>query len=241
MWALISATVGTVLRLMREELGIVGKIASMIIGVVWAVATAFVVPAHPAHSGIPRRCRTMPAMAVTDITLGEILIDASTIATRVGELGAEISTAYAGIERPLVLLCVLKGSMFFTADLGRALSIPAEFDCIAVRSYGEGMVSSGNVELVKDVQTQLRDRDVLMVEDIIDTGRTTAFLFDHIARHRPRSLRLVSLLNKPERRERKVELHFTGFDVPDRFVVGYGLDVAELYRNLSDIRIVHEG
>jgi len=177
-------------------------------------------------------------MVVTALTLGEILLDATTIARRVAELGVEISARYADAEQPLVMVCVLKGSLFFTADLGRAMTIPVEFDCIGVRSYGSATVSSGTVELVKDLQTDVTGRDVLLVEDIIDTGSTTAFLIDHVSRHRPRSLRLVSLLNKPERRSREVVVDFKGFDIPDRFVVGYGLDHAERYRNLRDVRLV---
>ncbi len=177
-------------------------------------------------------------MAVTALRLGAVLIDAATISRRVGELGAEISTFYEGADDPLIMVCVLKGSLFFTADLGRAVTIPVEFDCIGVRSYGAATVSSGTVELVKDLQTQVTDRDVLLVEDIIDTGSTTAFLVGHVSRHRPSSLRLVSLLNKPERRSREVVLDFKGFDIPDRFVVGYGLDHAEQYRNLPEVRLV---
>ena len=179
-------------------------------------------------------------MAVSDLTLGDVLLDADTIARRVTELGAEISASYAGIDRPLIMVCVLKGSLFFTADLGRAMTIPVEFDCIAVRSYGHRTVSSGSVELVKDIQTPIGGRDVLLVEDIIDTGNTTSYLFGHLARHEPNSLKMVALLDKPTRRETEVPLAFRGFEIPNRFVVGYGLDHDERYRNLPDVRLVNE-
>jgi len=177
-------------------------------------------------------------MATSDPTPGEVLLDARTIAGRVAELGIEISASYGGIAEPLIMVCVLKGSLFFTADLGRAMTIPVEFDCIAVRSYGHRVVSSGSVELVKDIQTPIGGRDVLLVEDIIDTGNTTSYLFGHLARHRPRSLKLVALLNKPSRRETEVPIAFQGFEITNRFVVGYGLDHAERYRNLPDVRLL---
>ena len=166
---------------------------------------------------------------------GEALVEAAQIAERIGGLASEIAAAYPGLDRPLVMICVLKGSIFFTADLARAMTVPVELDFIAVRSY-QGTRSVGTVELVKDVGIDLHDRDVLLVEDIIDTGLTTSFLLDHIAHHRPRSLRLVALLDKQARRLREVHVDFTGFRIPDRFVVGYGLDVDERWRNLPDVR-----
>jgi hypoxanthine phosphoribosyltransferase len=175
---------------------------------------------------------------VADLRLAGTLISGDDIQRRIGELASEIDGVYAGADRPLVLLCVLKGSVLFTADLSRRLTVPVEYEFIAVRSYGHDTKSSGQVELVKDVGIQLRDRDVLMVEDIIDTGLTTHFLYEHIERHRPRSLRLVALLNKGAQRQRDVRIDFSGFEIPDRFVVGYGLDLAERYRNLPDIRLI---
>jgi hypoxanthine phosphoribosyltransferase len=167
---------------------------------------------------------------------GEVLLDGAQIAARIDELAAEIATTYANLVHPLVLVCVLKGSLFFTADLARALPIPVVIDFIAVRSY-QGTRSEGTVELVKDIGMPLGDRDVLLVEDIIDTGLTTSFLLDHIAHHHPRSLRLVALLDKQgKRRQRQINVDFTGFRIPDRFVVGYGLDVDERWRNLPDVR-----
>lgn len=169
----------------------------------------------------------------------DALLDAAQIAGRIGELAGEIAAAYPDLDRPLVLICVLKGSIFFTADLARALAIPIELDFIAVRSY-QGTHSVGTVELVKDVGIALHDRDVLVVEDIIDTGLTTSFLLDHLATHRPRSLRLVALLDKEAHRRREVRVDFTGFRIPDRFVVGYGLDVDERWRNLPDVRTMED-
>jgi hypoxanthine phosphoribosyltransferase len=171
---------------------------------------------------------------------GAALVEAARIAERILELAAEIDGAYADLADPLVLICVLKGSLFFTADLARALRVPVMIDFIAVRSY-QGTRSGGRVELVKDVGVDLNDRDVLVVEDIIDTGLTTAFLLDHIASHRPRSLRLVALLDKQARRQRDVHVDFIGFRIPDRFVVGYGLDVDERWRNLPDVRTMEDG
>ena len=170
---------------------------------------------------------------------GEPVVGAAQIAERVAGLAGEIDAAYAGIEQPLVLICVLKGSLFFTADLARALRVPVIIDFIAVRSY-QGTEPAGTVELVKDVGINLRGRDVLVVEDIIDTGLTTSFLLDHLASHRPRSLRLVALLDKRARRRREVGVDFTGFSVADRFVVGYGLDLDERWRNLPDVRAADE-
>jgi hypoxanthine phosphoribosyltransferase len=171
---------------------------------------------------------------------GDAVVGAAEIAERVRGLAAEIDAAYAALAQPLVLVCVLKGSLFFTADLARALRVPVMIDFIAVRSY-LGMQSSGTVELVKDVGMSLQDRDVLVVEDIIDTGLTTAYLLDHLAAHRPRSLRLVALLDKRARRRREVPVDFTGFAIADDFVVGYGLDVEERWRNLPDVRTLDGG
>ena len=168
---------------------------------------------------------------------GDVVVSAARIADRVSGLASEITEQYHGIERPLVLICVLKGSVFFTSDLARALTLPVVMDFIAVRSYA-GTQSGGTVELVKDVGMSLQGRDVLLVEDIIDTGLTTSFLLDHLSHHRPRSLRLVALLDKRAHRLREVHVDFTGFVIPDRFVVGYGLDVDELHRGLPDVRVL---
>jgi len=176
---------------------------------------------------------------VGDLTVGGVLIDEAAIQHRVDELAAEVDAAYSALDQPLVLICVLKGSILFTADLARALTIPVELEFVACRSYGDATTSSGTVELVKDVSMTLRDRDVLMVEDIIDTGLTTSFLRRHLATHHPRSLRLVSLLDKRSHRMREVQIDFRGFDIPDNFVVGYGLDLAQQHRNLRAIHVVN--
>ena len=180
---------------------------------------------------------TLDVTQVNELTVGGVLIDDAAIQRRVGELAAEIDAAYPVLEQPLVLICVLKGSILFTADLARALTVPVEIEFVACRSYGDATTSSGTVELVKDVSMTLQDRDVLMVEDIIDTGMTTSFLRKHLSTHHPRTLRLVSLLDKRSRRIRPVEIDFRGFEIPDHFVVGYGLDLAQRHRNLRAVHI----
>jgi hypoxanthine phosphoribosyltransferase len=172
--------------------------------------------------------------------LGETLITAEEIRRRIAALGVEIDAHYSGAERPLVLVCVLKGSLIFTADLARALTVDVEMDCVAVRSYGDDTVSSGRVGLVHDVSTALGGRDVLLVEDIVDTGGTTNFLLERMAAEAPRSLRLVALFDKVSRRRRPVRVDWRGFEIADHFVVGYGLDHAGRYRNLPDLHVLVE-
>jgi hypoxanthine phosphoribosyltransferase len=172
------------------------------------------------------------------LKLGRELISAKSIQQRVGELAEEISRDYVGSARPLILLSVLKGSVCFATDLSRSLTVPVNFDYVAVSSYGSGTESSGVVQLLKDLSMEVTGRDVLMVEDIIDTGLTTSFLFEHVQRHRPASLKLCVLLNKEERRVKPVPISYKGFDIPNAFVVGYGLDYDELYRNLSAVHIL---
>ncbi len=170
--------------------------------------------------------------------LGRQLITADAIQRRVRELAEEISRDYAHAERPVVLLSVLKGSVCFATDLSRSLTIPVNFEYVAVSSYGSGTESTGVVQMLKDLTMEVTGRDVLMVEDIIDTGLTTSFLFEHVQRHRPASLKLVVLLNKEERRIKPVPIAYKGFDIPNQFVVGYGLDYDELYRNLPAVHIL---
>jgi len=153
-------------------------------------------------------------------------------------MAAAISKDYAAIQRPLILLSVLKGSVCFATDLSRSITVPVNFDYVAVSSYGAGTESSGHVQLLKDLTMDVDGRDVLMVEDIIDTGLTTSFLFEHVQRHQPASLKLAVLLNKEERRVRPVPIAYKGFDIPNHFVVGYGLDYDELYRNLEAVHIL---
>ncbi len=180
-------------------------------------------------------------MATPTATLGEVLVDSEAIRVRVAELAAEIDTHYGAAERPLVLLCVLKGALIFTADLVRQLRSAVEIDCIALSSYGARTQGPGKIALVKGVTTDLAGRDVLIVEDIVDTGHTVAFLQRHLAGLGARSVRLVSLLDKTSRRVREVPIDWGGFVIPDRFVVGYGLDHDERYRNLADVRVLDIG
>ena len=166
------------------------------------------------------------------------MVSADAIQRRVREMAAEISRDYARVDQPLILLPVLKGSVCFATDLSRHLEVPVNFDYVAVSSYGSGTESSGHVQLLKDLTMDVAGRDVLMVEDIIDTGLTTAFLFEHVQRHRPASLKLSVLLNKEERRIKPVPIAYKGFDIPNQFVVGYGLDYNELYRNLTAVHVL---
>jgi hypoxanthine phosphoribosyltransferase len=172
------------------------------------------------------------------LKLGRELISADAIQRRVREMAGDISRDYQAIERPLILLSVLKGSVCFATDLSRHLTVPVNFDYVAVSSYGSGTESSGHVQLLKDLTMDVTGRDVLMVEDIIDTGLTTSFLFEHVQRHRPASLKLCVLLNKEERRIKPVPIGYKGFDIPNEFVVGYGLDYDELYRNLIAVHVL---
>lgn len=153
-------------------------------------------------------------------------------------MAEEISRDYAAVSQPLILLSVLKGSVCFATDLSRYVTVPVNFDYVAVSSYGSGTESSGHVQLLKDLTMDVAGRDVLMVEDIIDTGLTTSFLFEHVQRHKPSSLKLAVLLNKEERRLVPVPIAYKGFDIPNYFVVGYGLDYDELYRNLTAVHIL---
>jgi hypoxanthine phosphoribosyltransferase len=169
-------------------------------------------------------------------TLGEVMVDSASIRVRVAELAAAIDAHYGDADRPVVLLCVLKGALIFTADLARQLSIAVEIECIAVSSYGTRTESPGEILLVKGATGELAGRDVLIVEDIVDSGHTVAFLQRHLAGLGARSVRLVTLLDKASRRVREVCVDWSGFVIPDRFVVGYGLDHGERYRNLVDVR-----
>jgi hypoxanthine phosphoribosyltransferase len=166
------------------------------------------------------------------------LFDAATIAGRVRELAAEIDAAYQGIERPLLMVGVLRGSFVFLADLVRAMNTPTEIDFLAASSYGEGRESSGQVRLVTDLREDIAGRDVLLVEDIVDTGRTLKALTELLAERGPKSLRLVSLLDKPSRRIAAVEADFCGFSIDDLYVIGYGLDDAGLHRDLPCVAVV---
>ena len=164
---------------------------------------------------------------------GRVLIDEAELRARVTELGESLARDYAG-ENP-VLVGVLKGALVFMADLVRAMPIALTMDFIALSSYGGSTRSSGVVKLVADLSMPIEDRDVVIVEDIIDTGRTVSYLKRNLETRRPRSVRLCALLDKIERRETEVEIDYLGFTIPDLFVIGYGLDHGGLYRNLPYI------
>ena len=169
--------------------------------------------------------------------VGEILIEEDAIQARIGELGAEISADYTG--RDLLLVGVLKGAVFFMADLMRELTVPCEIDFMAISSYGAGVDSSGVVRILKDLDISIEGRNVLVVEDIIDSGLTLSYLMRNLRARKPSSLEVVTLLTKPERREIDVPVRYVGFEIPNRFVIGYGLDFAERYRNLPYIGVLH--
>lgn len=168
-----------------------------------------------------------------------VLLTEEQIQSRVRALGAEIVAGYP--DGALCLIGVLKGSFVFLADLARAIDRPVRFDFIGASSYGEGTLTAGDVRLTKDADGDLEGADVLVVEDIIDTGITLSFLLDHLQSKCPRSLRVVSLLDKPERHERDVRADYLGFTIPNEFVVGYGMDYAEDYRHLKDICVIDPG
>jgi hypoxanthine phosphoribosyltransferase len=169
--------------------------------------------------------------------VGEVLLDEATVQARVAELGAEISADYEG--RDLLLVGVLKGAVFFMSDLMRRLTVPCEIDFMAISSYGAATDSSGVVRILKDLDVNIAGRDVLVVEDIIDSGLTLSYLMRNLKARRPGSLEICALLTKPERREIDVPVRYVGFEIPNRFVIGYGLDFAERYRNLPYIGVLH--
>jgi hypoxanthine phosphoribosyltransferase len=175
----------------------------------------------------------------TDVDSGvaEVLIDEEALQNRITELGAEISADYEG--RDLLLVGVLKGAVFFMADLMRRLTVPCEIDFMAISSYGAATNSSGVVRILKDLDINIADRDVLVVEDIIDSGLTLSYLRRTLLARKPATLEICALLTKPERREIDVPLRYVGFEIPNRFVIGYGLDFAERYRNLPYIGVLH--
>lgn len=170
--------------------------------------------------------------------IAEILIDEAAIKTRVEELGVEIGAAYQGSDS-LVLISVLKGALVFVADLMRAIPRNVSIDVMEVSSYGGGNTeSSGTVRILKDLSGTIEGRDVLIVEDIIDTGLTLNYLTGYLGGKNPRSIRIVTLLNKPARRLVDMKVDWTGFEIPDKFVVGYGLDFGEKYRNLRYVGVL---
>ena len=169
-------------------------------------------------------------------TLGETLVGEEELRRRVAELGEQISRDYAG--RPLLLVGVLKGAVFFLSDLMRYIDIPVEVDFMAVASYGSATDSSGVVRILKDLDAAIEGRDVLIVEDIVDSGLTLQYLLRNLGSRNPRSLEVCALLTKPTRRKVELPSRYVGFEIPDRFVVGYGLDYAEQYRNLPFVAVL---
>jgi hypoxanthine phosphoribosyltransferase len=168
-----------------------------------------------------------------------VLIEAPAIAAKVGELGAHIARDYRG--KDLVVVIVLKGSFVFAADLIRAIDLPLAVDFLGVRSYGDSTETSGVVQITSDLTQSVEHKDVLLVEDIVDTGLTLRFLLDSLATRGPRSLRLASLLHKPARTRVAVSIDYLGFTIDDVFAVGYGLDCAQRYRNLPYVGVLPEG
>jgi hypoxanthine phosphoribosyltransferase len=167
-----------------------------------------------------------------------VLVDEDRLQARIAELGEEISADYAG--RDLLLVGVLKGAVFFMADLMRRVTVPCEIDFMAISSYGAATDSSGVVRILKDLDINIESRHVLVVEDIIDSGLTLSYLVRNLEAREPASLEVCALLTKPERREIDVDLRYVGFEIPNRFVIGYGLDFAERYRNLPYVGVLHE-
>lgn len=167
-----------------------------------------------------------------------VLISQEQLQDRIRELGAKIAADYPESDRSLCLIGILKGAFIFLADLARAIPRQTRIDFIGISSYGRGKTSSGEVKVTKDLDTVIEGADVLIVEDIVDSGVTLTYLMQVMAQRRPRSLKIAALLDKPERRMRPVEVAYVGFKIPDEFVVGYGLDYDENYRNLKEICIL---
>ena len=172
-----------------------------------------------------------------DQDINQVLLSEEQLLERVRELGDRISTDYLG--KDLVVICVLRGSFVFVSDLVRSIQIPLAVDFISISSYGSGTTSSGVVRFLKDLDEEISGRHVLVVEDIIDTGTTLKYLLENLQTRKPASIKVCTLLSKPERRKVEIEIDYNGFVVPDHFVVGYGLDYAEKYRNLPYIGILY--
>jgi hypoxanthine phosphoribosyltransferase len=166
------------------------------------------------------------------------LISADAIARRVAELGAQITADYRDLPGDVVVLGVLKGSVIFMSDLIRQIQLPVVIDFIGIASYGDATVSSGVVQITHDLTRPIEDKHVIVVEDIVDTGHTVHYLMDNLATRKPASIKLCSLLHKPDRQERDVAIDYLGFTIENKFVVGYGLDAAQRWRNLSFIGYV---
>lgn len=165
-----------------------------------------------------------------------IMISEKKIDERIAQLGEQISRDYEG--KSVHLICVLKGSVFFTCELAKRITVPVTLDFMSCSSYGSGTVSSGSVKIVKDLDESIEGKHVIVIEDIVDSGRTLSYLLKVLGARKPASLKLCTLLDKPDRRETEVEVQYKGFEIPDEFVVGYGLDYDQKYRNLPYIGII---
>ena len=175
-------------------------------------------------------------MSIFDNDIQEVLFSEEQLKNRVREIAQQITADYQGKE--IMLISVLRGSFVFMADLCRAIDLPCTLDFMAVSSYGKGTKSSGQVQITKDLSEDISDRHIIVVEDILDSGNTLSYLLKILENRHPASIRLCTLLDKPARRVKPVEVHYSGFTIPDAFVVGYGLDYAEKYRNLPYIGIL---
>ena len=167
-----------------------------------------------------------------------VLISAADIQKRIQELGAQIDKDYP--DRPVYLIGILKGAFIFLSDLARAMKRPARIEFMGISSYGKGKTSSGEVKVTKDLDVVIQGADIILVEDIVDSGVTLNYLIGLLEQRKPRSIRIAALLDKPEHRMRPIQVAYRGFEIPDEFVVGYGLDFAEDYRNLRDICVLEE-
>lgn len=191
-----------------------------------------VIPTGEPFAGSPRATH-VPHLPASEFP---ILFSAKQISKRTAELGCEIDAEFAG--QSVVLVGVLKGAAIFLSDLARSITVDCTFDFVAVSSYGKGERSSGAVKLIKDLDQPIEGKNIILVEDILDTGLTLSFLRKLLLQHRPHTLKMAALLDKPSRRLEEIEADFVGFTIPDHFVVGYGMDQAERFRNLTDIRIM---
>ena len=166
----------------------------------------------------------------------EVMFTEEEVNERIRALGEQISRDYEG--REVHLICILRGAVFFMCELAKRITVPVTFDFMSVSSYGSGTKSSGIVKLIKDLDEPLEGREVIVVEDIIDSGRTLSYLLKNLSNRRPASIRLCTLLDKPDRRECEVDVDYQGFQIPDEFVIGYGLDYDQRYRNLPYIGVL---
>ena len=166
-----------------------------------------------------------------------ILITEEELDNKILELGKKISIDYEG--KCVHLICILKGSIFFTCELAKRITVPVTIDFISVSSYGSGTASSGSINIKKELDESIEGKDVIVIEDIIDSGRTLSYLIPMLQERKPNSLKLCTMLDKPERREFEIQVDYNGFQIPDKFVVGYGLDYDQKYRNLPYIGVVH--